>query len=134
MFLYFYCVLVCPKGKENNKKKEQNIFFGWLPLTQPPYIMLLVSKITVGENIIGAPKMLNNYSAILAFSIAFCRIIALILLCFIFGIISLPLHFISLSMVIAIVIALSRSYRRQEYVFLYFLLLTLRFKKSDNYT
>ena len=83
----------------------------------------------VGENIIGAPKIRNNYGAIQycdniigLFSIAPCKVVTLLYhLCFIYGISCLFLLLISLSKVIAlptiaiaIVLALSRSQRRQQ--------------------
>ena len=63
--------------------------------------------IKVGEKNIVAPKMQNKYGAIKSFicyrnigifSIFSCKVIALNLLCFIFGIISLLLSFISFYM------------------------------------
>ena len=66
---------------------------------------------TVDENIKDAPKMVKNYKL---FSIAPCKVIAFNHRCIIYGMISLLLSFISLSIVIAIptiaiVVALSRS-------------------------
>ena len=63
-------------------------------------------KNTVGENINGSTKMLNYYGSIYLiisvsnirlFSIAPCKVIALNLLCFIYGIISLLLFLIAKS-------------------------------------
>ena len=72
---------------------------------------------TANEDIIGAPKMLNNYGVIelsfdsyniVLFSIAAC--IVIFFLCFILSIISFILFFIAFSKVIALpVVALSQS-------------------------
>ena len=66
---------------------------------------------TVDQNIIGAPKLVNDYGL---FSIAPCKVFAFNYRCIIYGMISLLLSLISLSIVIAIptiaiVVALSRS-------------------------
>ena len=86
------------------------------------------------ENIFVAPKMHNNYGAIQLFiipiwpysniglfSIAPCKVITLIFFCFIFGISSLLLSFISLSIVILLLIAIAfkgvkeRQLNRKQY-------------------
>ena len=71
---------------------------------------------TVNENIIGAPIMQNNFSAIEIFNFPICnsniglfctasyKVITLNLLCFIFGIISLLLFIISFSIVIKFIL------------------------------
>ena len=94
-----------------------------LGLAVPLYIYLfcLIGINTVDENIIRASKMRNNFASVP------CKAIALNLLCFIFGIISLILYFIYLSKVItlpnvaiAICVALKNDSDRFS-------------KKSDNY-
>ena len=63
---------------------------------------------TVNENIIGAPIMQNNFSAINSNIGLFCtasyKVITLNLLCFIFGMISLLLFIISFSIVITFIL------------------------------
>jgi hypothetical protein len=69
------------------------------------YTNIFFADLIVDKNIIGAPKMRNNYGAIqfLIFSIAPCTVIALHLPCFIFCISSLLLFVNNLSKVIALV-------------------------------